>query len=116
MEAWQYEKAIAAYKKLIEECSDDSFIYAAGAEAHVRIGECLFHLRRYGEAASWFKKALEKYPTGSARFMPSIKLGDTLVKLGQLEQAQKAYRSVGREPRVEFDIEERIRTLRNTGQ
>ena len=56
MEAWQYKKAIAAYKKLIEESSTESFIYAGGAEAHVRIGECLFHLHRYSEAADWFKE------------------------------------------------------------
>ena len=116
MESWQYEKAIAAYKKLIEESSDESFIYAAGAEAHVRIAECLFHLHRYAEAADWFKKARKDYRTGSGRFMPRIKLGDTLAKLGRLDEARKAYRSALSERRVDFDIEQRIRRLRNTSQ
>jgi len=116
MESWQYKKAIAAYKKLIEESSDKSFIYAAGAEAHVRIGECFFHLHRYAEAAGWFRKALRDYARGSGRFMPRIKLGDTLVKLGQLDEARKTYRSASSVYQVDLDIEQRIRRLRNTSQ
>ena len=116
MESWQYEKAIVAYKRLIEESTDKSFIYAAGAEAHVRIGECLYHLRRYVEAADWFGEALKDYPAGSARYAPTIKLADTFVKLGQLDKAREAYRFGQHGLRVDIDIEERIKRLEDDSQ
>ena len=107
-ESWQYEKAIYAYKKLIEESST----YASGAEAHVRIGECLHHLKRYTEAIKWFEIAYRNYPKGSGRYAPLIKSGDTYVKLGKVNMARKEYKKFRKQfPQFNFDFEKRINRL-----
>jgi tetratricopeptide (TPR) repeat protein len=112
-ESWQYKRAIEAYKKLIKESTDKSFIYAAGAEAHVRIGECLYHLERYDDALEWLSDAVKKYPHGSARYAPYVKLGDVFVKLGQIEKAKKSYKfsNIQHFCLSDIEIEKRIERL-----
>jgi tetratricopeptide (TPR) repeat protein len=87
-ESWQFGEALKLYRVLAKGYKGTT---VGGAEASVRVGDCLFQLNRYSEAAEAYSEALRDYPSASAKYFPRLKVADCLVKMGRLEEARRLY-------------------------
>jgi tetratricopeptide (TPR) repeat protein len=89
-DAKEYEKAAAAYRKVLEvDPSSDS--------AQLGLGDCAYRQHRFEEALPFYRLAEQANPASSLSFHFR---GDALVALGRVEEAREAYlEALIREPR-----------------
>jgi tetratricopeptide (TPR) repeat protein len=55
-----YSRAVAAYEEFLK--SEASLLHPRRHEALFRLGECLFELRKFGDAVDWFDSVIRKHP------------------------------------------------------
>jgi len=110
---WDYENALPLFRKLVENIDK---MPGGGADAHARLGDCLFHLGRHLEAKGAYVTCLKLYPSGSGRNFVTLKLADCYVVLGEVERGRKLYSTAPDSPHLSAQtIEERIARLTKRG-
>lgn len=80
--AGNYQEAVEAYRRAIKLKSDH-------AEAHFRLGDAYFQLKKYDQAIEAYKKAVRYDPKLSTAFN---NLGTAFTKIGDPNKAVEAYR------------------------
>ena len=89
----QFGDAEAGFREFIQKYSDNSL---AGS-AHYWLGETYYAQNDFRQAAQTFLKGYQQYPKSRRAADSLLKLGISLARLGQIQQACAAYGAVGSE-------------------
>lgn len=81
-------------EKALKAITIDHANHVLAPNAHYWIGEIAYDRRRYQDAVTAFKKVLDLYPRSAKASAALLKVGKSLERLGQLDEAMAKYREV----------------------